>query len=147
MGDLRSLRDQGEAAWDAGQWELAQAAYAAIVRSDPDDLTALERNCWLFFTLGNSEKGLEHLRRLSDHHLDQQNPQAALLILNDAWSRFPHVLEIANDLGCLMIALGQIEEATEHFRRLGHHALDLNLEEAMEAFRRWDFLKRLKSFS
>lgn len=145
MGDLRSLREQGEAAWDAGQWELAQAAYTAIAEVDPTDKIAIRRNAWLHFALGQIEEGLDALRGLSDHYLEQGDPDAALSVFQEAQAEFPKVLEIANDLGCLLIALGHVEEGTEHFRRLGHQALDVDLEEAMEAFRRWDFLKRLTS--
>jgi hypothetical protein len=47
------------------------------------------------------------------------------------------------ELGHLLIALGRVDEGTEQFRQVGHRALDHNLDDAMEAFRRWDFLKRL----
>ena len=147
MGDLQSLRDQGEAAWSAGQWELAQAAYTAIAEVDPSDDLANARNCWLNLFLGEIDEGMKHLRRRSDHYLEQGDTESALTVFREAQAEFPKVLEIANDLGCLLIALGYVEEGTEHFRRLGHDALDIDIEEAMEAFRRWDFLKRLKSIS
>lgn len=147
MGDLQSLRDQGEAAWSAGQWKLAQAAYTAIAEVDPSDELASVRNCWLCLFLGEIDEGMEHLRRRSDRYLEQGDAEGALMVFREAQAEFPKVLEIANDLGCLLIALGYVEEGTEQFRRLGHDALDIDIEEAMEAFRRWDFLKRLESIS
>ncbi len=145
MGDLQSLRAKGEAAWSAGQWELAQAAYTAIAEVDPTDETAIRRTSWLHFALGEIEEGMVDLHRLSDQYLEEGDTNGALSVFREAQAEFPKVLEIANDLGCLLIALGYVEEGTEHFRRLGYHALDVDIEEAMEAFRRWDFLKRLTS--
>jgi tetratricopeptide (TPR) repeat protein len=195
--DLKVLRDQGEAAWGAGHWEPARAAYAAIVELDPADQVAsqrllecllalgsaeeamsvveelldrledrgelsgalaiaesllslsitpvlpLERSVRLHFRLDNVTAGLGRLRQLSDWHLEEGEIEQAIEVLRTAQERYPACVDIGMELGHLYIALGLIEEGTEQFRLLGHRTLDHNLEDAIEAFRRWDFLKRL----
>ena len=201
MGELRALRDQGEAAWDARQWDHAQAAYGAIVEADSADreasrrfLEALRelgprgqssqaavrlaelleqrgdvagaldlieatlevfsdscpalRCCYrLHFTQANLEAGMERLRQLSDLYLEHKDFDAAVATLKEAQEAFPGQVEIGMELGHLLIALGRVDEGAEQFRNLGHRALDSNIEEAMEAFRRWDFLQRLGQHS
>ncbi len=197
MGEIRALRDQGQAAWDAGQWELAQAAYGAIIEVDPADRLASRRFleslrevgvrgradesavrlvelleqrgdiagatdlieatlevfgdsclalrcCYrLHFSQANSEAGLARLRQLSDLYLERKDFDAAVATLREAQEAFPEQIEIGMELGHLLIALGRVDEGAEQFRNLGHRALDSNIEDAMEAFRRWDFLQRL----
>lgn len=197
MVDLKLLRDQGEAAWGAGHWEPARAAYAAIVECDPADSIAscrwiecllalgsiesamlvveqlldrleergeklgaltiaesllqhstdpvapLKRAIRLHFELNDTTAGLGRLRQLSDWYLEEGQNDHAIEVLRQAQDDFPSCVDIGMELGHLLIALGYIEEGTEQFRRLGHQALDHNVEDAMEAFRRWDFLKRL----
>jgi tetratricopeptide (TPR) repeat protein len=200
MVDLDSLRHQGEAAWGAGHWELAQAAYAAIVEAEPadpvasgrllecmlalgepdqavevmeelldrveargdlegalavtesllslsvDDPTlALERSVRLHFRLGDEAAGMTRLRQLSDFYLDRKRTEEAMAVFQRAQSEYPECVEIGMELGHLLIALGFVDEGAEQFRQLGHRTLDHNLEEAIEAFRRWDFLKRLEA--
>lgn len=197
MVDLKTLRDQGEAAWGAGHWEPARAAYAAIVELDPADsvashrwvecllalgscddamqvveelldrlehrgdptgalsiaesvldlpvspVPALERAIRLHFQLGNPAAGLGRIRQLSDWHLEQGRHDAAIEVLQRAQLDYPQCVDIGMELGHLYIALGFLDEGAEQFRLLGHRSLDHNVEEAMEAFRRWDFLRRL----
>lgn len=197
MVDLKSLRDQGEAAWGAGHWEPARAAYAAIVELDPADQVASLRWVECLLALGSAEEAmavveelldrLEHrgelegaltiaesllglsvtpilplkrsvrlrfqlqdetgalgrLRQLSDWHLEEGRIEGAIEVLQQAQESYPQCVDIGMELGHLYIALGYIDEGTEQFRQLGHRTLDVNVEEAMEAFRRWDFLKRL----
>jgi tetratricopeptide (TPR) repeat protein len=197
MVDLESLRDLGEAAWGAGHWEPARAAYAAVVELDPADqvaslrwvecllalgsaeeavsvveelldrledrgelqgalviaesllkhsvspVLALERSLRLHFQLDNATDGLDRLRQLSDWYLESGETSTAIETLRAAEEAYPSCVDIGLELGHLYIALGLIEEGTEQFRRLAHRTLDYNVEEAMEAFRRWDFLKRL----
>lgn len=197
MVDLESLRDQGEAAWGAGHWDLAKAAYTAIVEAEPADPVAarrlvecvlalgppeqaaqlldelldrleargdlkgaldfaetllklsiepnlaLERSVRLHFLLGDEIAGLTRLRQLSDSYLDGGDAEEAMAVFARAQETYPHCVDIGMELGHLYIALGLVEEGMEQFRQLGHRILDHNVEEAMEAFRRWDFLKRL----
>lgn len=199
MVDLKALRDQGEAAWGAGHWEPARAAYAAIVELDPADsaashrwvecllalgspdeamqvveelldrlehrgdprgalsiaesllelpvspVPALERMIRLHFQLGDAAAGLGRIRQLSDWYLEQGRHADAIDVLQRAQITYPECVDIGMELGHLYIALGFVEEGTEQFRLLGHRSLDHNVEEAMEAFRRWDFLRRLTS--
>jgi tetratricopeptide (TPR) repeat protein len=201
MVDLERLRDQGEAAWGAGHWEPARAAYAAIVEREPADEVAslrwvecllalgppeeamrvveelldrleqrsdlcgalaiaesllklpvspvlpLERAIRLHFQLGDSSAGLARLRQLSDWYLEQGRTDLAIEVLKKAQHAYPACVDIGMELGSLYIALGFVDEGTEQFRQLGHRTLDFNVEEAMEAFRRWDFLKRLNDAS
>lgn len=197
MVDLDLLRHQGEAAWGAGHWEPARAAYAAIVEREPGDPVAgarwvqcllalgpteeamlvveelldrleergecrgaltiaeslldhdiepvapLERAIRLHFRLEEPEAALRRLRQLTDWLLDSGQSPRAITALQRAQEAFPACLDIGMELGHLYIALGLIAEGTEQFRQLGHRALDHNLEDAIEAFRRWDFLERL----
>ena len=197
MVDLDALREKGEAAWGAGHWEPARAAYSAIVESDPADsvaslrwvecllalgspeeamsvveelldrledrgdprgalsiaesllklpvspVLALERAVRLHFQLADSHAGLDRLRQLSDWYLEKGEPVAAIDILQRCQLAYPYCVDIGMELGHLYVALGFLEEGSEQFRLLGHRSLDYDVEEAMEAFRRWDFLKRL----
>ncbi len=197
MLDLELLRGQGEAAWDAGHWEPARAAYASIVEQEPADpiarqrwlecLLALgspdealtvaedlldrleqradlegalavaesllaiapnqERTLWravrIHFALGDSAAGMGRIRQLSDRWLEESQVEQALAVLRQAEQQYPECIDIGMELGHLLIALGYVDEGTEQFRRLAHRTLDVNFEDAMEAFRRWDFLKRL----
>lgn len=198
MADLKLLRDQGEAAWGAGHWEPARAAYAAIVELDPADEVASLRWVECLLALGSAEEamavveqlldrledrgdlqgalaiaesllklsvdpvppltravrlhfrlepesgaGLGRLRQLSDWYLERGQTEQAIEVLRQAQTAYPSCVDIGMELGSLYIALGYVQEGTEQFRQLAHRTLDFNLEEAMEAFRRWDFLKRL----
>lgn len=197
MLDLDSLRGQGEAAWTAGHWEPARAAYASIIEQEPDDVLARQRwlDCLralgstdealdvaealldrleqrgqtkgalivaesllnisenperplrrclrLHFALEDQVAGLGCIRQLSDWHLERGRVPEALAVLRECEAQYPQCVDIGMELGHLLIALGRVEEGTEQFRQLAHRTLDLDVEEAMEAFRRWDFLKRL----
>lgn len=197
MVDLELLRDQGEAAWGAGHWEPARAAYAAVVEFDPADQVAssrwiecllalgspeeamtvveelldrleargeqagalaiaesllkfspdpvlpLQRATRLHFEFGDQIAGLGRLRQLSDWYLEEGQTSQAIEVLRQAEDNYPHCVDIGMELGHLFIALGMVDDGIEQFRQLAHRTLDHNVEEAMEAFRRWDFLKRL----
>lgn len=143
MVDLSFLRYQGDKAWGAGHWAAAEAVYSTIIAIDPLDEVASWRLIECALALEDKNTALARLCKLSDSYLDEGNTAKALAIFQQAYKEYPEITDIGIELGHLYIALGYIEEGTEQFREVGRNALDHNLEEAMEAFCRWDFLKRL----
>ena len=131
----------------AGNPHGALELITALLELPVDHHQALERSVRLHFSLDDPTAGLSALRQISDSFLERGQPNEAIKVLKRAQETFPQCADIGMELGHLYIALGFIEEGTEQFRELGHRALDHNVEDAMEAFRRWDFLKRLTESS
>lgn len=141
MAVVEELLDRLE---DRGDLQGALAIAESVLKLPVNPELPLKRAVRLHFHLQpDSSEGLSRLRQLSDWFLEKGQTEQAVEVLRQAQASYPGCVDIGMELGSLYIALGYVEEGTELFRQLGHRFLDVNVEEAMEAFRRWDFLKRL----
>jgi tetratricopeptide (TPR) repeat protein len=151
--DRTAQRNMAQCLFRLRQWPQAQAAYEALIRSDPGDLFALNRLAEIHLALGKTSQALSTFMRLADLYTQKNQFHEAIRSLRDLARAMPknrevhaRLLDLTQEVGDKQaqaiehIALSEIELDAGHLGEAQAHADAASaLDPDNPEVRRWSY--------